>query len=929
MAISLLNRVDVAAFARRGTAAHAEKTLLSDHSRALTGGELSRVVARLVDDIRNTFTSPGGPLAIAAEGDALLIGWWAIIQSGHTVTIAEKSAEAVSVISRTELSGPEGEHLGLSELRFSVEELLSRQDDDSHAQSGFKFFDHDAASYVPFLHYAIPRALRATRPHRAIAFTAAVGNQTHGGHDASWLIATPLQPVLVESIIAGAWTVGVTVRLASNLASLSTYLDGNLPTVIIADLDSAESVLAKLPKLATELRLNIVVERSQLASIDAHAERLAQYAIENLWIRYVWVDPVLGYVALRELSESTWLPASTVAFAVAGPAEQYASDAGAGRLLVRTPQASQFPGPIQSFLNLYAGGWFDTGVIGQLGESGFVVNGTLNAGTIETSDRTAAEDERRATKFSLADLFERASKYRQDGIAIKAGDKSIDYRLFRKRVDALAISLEAKLNVKPGERVGLLSRNRPEFIELYWALNSIRAIFVPVNFRLKGPEVSYVLRDSGTTVLFYEPEYEELLSSIRAEHPDVRLIPLAQTPFEAATTSDDYDGLIATSLTDGGHRNWNDVDADDDTAATILYTAGTTGFPKGAVRTNRNVFWFAMTGSATASRYRPNVSQILSTPLFHVAGHEASMVGGLMNAAPLIVMRELNVDQLLDLIDREGVRMALFPPTVGLDVLRRLRAGSRKLDRLTHWISASAPLPAVLRDEALSYVPGVIFCNSLGMTEAGVLFRDQFQLGSTKPSNSIGRSLGTVATRIIDQEGRDVPQGEIGQIVIRSPQSINSYWCNERASAEATRDDWFNTGDLGRFSDAGDIEVMGRSKDMIISGGENVYSTEVENVLFSQSEIKEAAVFGIPHPHWGEAVVTAVVLEPGASLSEAQVIERCRAVMAHYKAPRRVFIRSSPLPRNSMGKVTKFDLQREYGDTSWEHERRKRVGESA
>lgn len=739
--------------------------------------------------------------------------------------------------------------------------------------------------------------------HRAGAFTAASGSILNGTGDARWLIALQLtQPHergVVDAVLGGAWATGSPIHLLRPDPDGSPWQEAfraHKPTALITDasaLDSAVSWLGDAEQAGLQ-RWTILLAPEKAHLVEA-LESDFKHLASAVHVQWVVADAWAGFVATRGWQQQYWRPAPTVGLAVSQ-----------GKLRLQSPQLVPQEPITASAGTVIEGSWLNTRLKATVELQGLLL------GELDTPEcPPAGSEDVTVCGFSLASLFGRASKYRPTAPAVRFDDERSTYAMLESRVMRLAAALRKVLGVRPGDRVALYSKNRPEFVELYWALNHLGAIFVPVNFRLKAPEVAYILRDSGAKLLFIEPDNDKMVGELAVDLPEVHTLQLPAVPASGLDSS--YESLIYIAQ---DFPIPEVVLQGDDAPSTILYTAGTTGLPKGAVRSNKNTFWFALTGPIVASLLRPDESHLLSTPMFHVAGHEAAMVGALLTASQLVILHEVRAEPFMQLAHEEKIAHLFVPPTIGLDLVRRLREGSTELDHLKYWNSASAPLPAVLRDEVFERLPRVVFRNSLGMTETGVLLRQAFLAGSTKPANTIGRPLGTVEVDILDEHGRPVASGEVGEIVVRTPQSVLRYWNNDAASEQATRGGWFHTGDLGLFDPEGDVQIMGRVKEMIITGGENVYSTEVENTLFAFTGVREAAVFGVPHPRWGEAVVAAVVPEPGVVLTEAQLIAHCRSRIAHYKAPLRVFL-TGALPRNSMGKVTKFQLQQDHEDQSW------------
>ncbi|HVA79650.1 MAG TPA: long-chain-fatty-acid--CoA ligase [Candidatus Binataceae bacterium] len=498
-------------------------------------------------------------------------------------------------------------------------------------------------------------------------------------------------------------------------------------------------------------------------------------------------------------------------------------------------------------------------------------------------------------------MMRRGARFHRQLTFLIDGENRLTFGDTLDRVDRLSRALAHDLGVRQGDRVAMLLHNRPEFIEIYWAVIELGAVIVPVNFRLQAREIAYILNDSGASILLAEPEFAEMFGTLRAEVPALREIVELGARFGLPSS---YETLIAASE---GPPPRPLIDERD--PCSLLYTAGTTGFPKGAIRTHKAVMWYSLLG---LQRVGPGSSYLAVPPMFHIGGQEVWIMLSAMRGGKIVLLRNFNPHEVLDAIERERISTAFIPPAIGIGMLHALREKPRDLSSLHNWLSASAPLPEHVRHEALEKLPGLRFSNGLGMTEAGGIAGLSGDDAMRKPSTCVGRPSPTVGIRIVGEDDHDLPLGEIGEIVIRSPQIVEGYWNKPEATAEANRNGWFHTGDAGCFDADGHLHVLDRIKDMVITGGENVYAAEVENVLFGMPEVLEAAIIGLPDPKWGEAVTAVVVLRPGQSVDEPTIISRSRQQLAHYKVPRRVIFVSA-LPRNAMGKVLKRDLRATYG----------------
>lgn len=510
----------------------------------------------------------------------------------------------------------------------------------------------------------------------------------------------------------------------------------------------------------------------------------------------------------------------------------------------------------------------------------------------------------RAGALDVGSMMRRGAHFHPQLPFLVDGDHRPSFGETLSRIDRLGAALSHSFGVKQGDRVGMIFHNRPEFIELYWAVVELGAVIVPINFRLQANEILYILNDSGASLLFAEPEHEPLFTDLRAGADKLRNIVLLSKKFKEPS---EYETLIAESAGEPPRPVIHERDA-----CSLLYTAGTTGFPKGAIRSHKAVMWYSLLG---LQRQGPGDSYLAVPPMFHIGGQEVWIMVSAMRGGKIVILGNFNPHEVLDVIERERISTAFIPPAIGIGMLEALREKPRDLSSLRNWVSASAPLPEQVRNEAIEKLPGLRFSNGLGMTEAGGVAGLGGDDVLRKPSTCVGRPSPTVGVRIVDEEDNDLPLGVTGEIVIRSPQIVEGYWNKPDASAEATRNGWFHTGDAGCFDEDGHLYVLDRVKDMVITGGENVYAAEVENVLFGMPEVLEAAIIGLPDEKWGEAVTAVVVARPGQPVTEKTVIDRCREAMAHYKAPRRVIF-TDVLPRNAMGKVLKRDLRASYGQNA-------------
>ncbi len=509
---------------------------------------------------------------------------------------------------------------------------------------------------------------------------------------------------------------------------------------------------------------------------------------------------------------------------------------------------------------------------------------------------------------SMADVPRYQARVRPDAEALWFEGRKTTFR----ELDALANQTANALiaaGVKPGDRIGVLAKGSDDFFILWLGAVKARACLNPVNWRLAPPEMAFILKDAGAMAVFVGEDYAGVLAAILPECGDVRLL----VQFEP------------------GHPRWTDfrswiadypatdpnLPAQDDDDVIQLYTSGTTGLPKGVMLTEKN--YGALIASATRqwARFEPTDSVLVVMPLFHVAGANMGMLS-LVQGSRAVVMREADPGKVLALIEQHAVRQVLLVPALINMVLQHPALATTDLSCLEMVYYGASPISEeVLRRAQVAF--GAELTQLYGATET-------IGLGTNLPPEAHrGRllracgvpSLG-VEVRVM-ADGRQVPPMEVGEIEIRSEGVMKGYWNRPEATAAAIdAEGWYKTGDAGFFDEDGYLFIHDRVKDMIVSGGENIYPAEVENALFSHPCVADAAVIGVPDERWGEAVKAIVVLRPGSPSDVAAIIAHCREHIAGYKTPKSVdFV--SVLPRNASGKVLRRELREPY----WKgHERR-------
>jgi acyl-CoA synthetase (AMP-forming)/AMP-acid ligase II len=498
---------------------------------------------------------------------------------------------------------------------------------------------------------------------------------------------------------------------------------------------------------------------------------------------------------------------------------------------------------------------------------------------------------------SLLDCAVRAYPHKE---ALVHGDRRVTYAELSHNVDSIAANL-LQMGIKKGSRVALLFYNSVELIESILAVFRTGGIAVPLNFRLTGRELEYIINNSGSEILIMGHQFAGVMGSIREQLDTIREVFCVGG--EGITGSRPYQELLTG---DGVGRASVAVEPDD--GCSILYTSGTTGFPKGALRSQHNVLWNSMV-SGMFYGLTPLSTYLGLPPMFHLAGFECTVLPTLWAGGRVVIMDAFEPQEVLELIEREKVTHAMFVPSMFI-VLMEQEMESYDLSSLKCWNSGTAPVPPDLVRRILDRYPEVDFRIGYGSTEAGVISALRHEDQKRKTA-CVGNPIFGQKVRVVDGEMRDLPQGEIGEIVCQSPMCIREYFNNPEATADTVKDGWLRTGDLGRYDEEGYLYIAGRVKDMIISGGENVYAVEVENILFDNPKVLEAAVIGLPHHKWGEMVSAVVVLKEGHEMTEDEAISHCRKYLAGYKCPKVVkFVQE--LPKNTYGKVLKAKLVEQF-----------------
>jgi fatty-acyl-CoA synthase len=508
-----------------------------------------------------------------------------------------------------------------------------------------------------------------------------------------------------------------------------------------------------------------------------------------------------------------------------------------------------------------------------------------------------------ARRQNWANQLARHALMQPDAVALRFLGHTTTWADLDRRVGSLASALSRR-GVGLGDRVLILMLNRTEFIESFLAANRLGAIAVPVNFRMTPPEIAFLVSDCQARVVVTESVLAKVATAVRDIDPTLATVIVA-----GAGTDDEvigYDDLIAEE----GAAGPDPIDIPNDSPALIMYTSGTTGRPKGAVLTHTNIAGQAMTNLFTIGADINRDVGFVGVPLFHIAGI-GNMITPLQLGLPTVLypLGAFDPGALLDVLEAEQVTSMFLVPAQWQAVVAEQRINPRKLVlRALSWGAAPAS-DTLLRDMAETF-PGTQIYAAFGQTEMSPVTCMLLAQDAIRKLGSVGKVIPTVAARVVDENMNDVPVGQVGEIVYRAPTLMAGYWNNPKATAEAFAGGWFHSGDLVRQDDEGYVWVVDRKKDMIISGGENIYCAEVENALAGHPTIVEVAVIGRADPKWGEVPVAVAAVHTDLDLADLD--EFLTERLARYKHPKALEIVDA-LPRNPAGKVLKTELRARFG----------------
>ncbi len=499
-------------------------------------------------------------------------------------------------------------------------------------------------------------------------------------------------------------------------------------------------------------------------------------------------------------------------------------------------------------------------------------------------------------------------------------DERYTFGDFFNKVDALAAQLQSELGLSNGDRVAIAMRNYPEWMIAFAAIVYAGGVPVPLNSWGQAAELAYGLKDSGSSIAFFDQQRFGYIES-QLEELNVKAV-VAKPESEIASPSYTFDALVEA----GQGQSANTVDVDSEDVGMIMYTSGTTGNPKGAVSTHRAVcqaiFNFELAANCAAmSDFEPIGKMLergfppkvlLAVPLFHVSGCHSVFFLSLRGGRPIVMMHKWDKIDALKLIEQERITMISAVPTMLVDLLDAPEWNNFDTNSMFGFGAGGAAQPPGLSDKIYKQLPDSFPGTGYGMTETNATGFAMSGAAYRENASSGGIITPIVESRIVDTEGNEVNTGEAGEIHLKTPTAVSGYWGKDDATKETFVDGWVITGDIGHQDENGFIYITDRIKDMVIRGGENIASLEVEGAALTHPAVEECAVFGLPHDKLGEELAIALVVKDGKDLNDEGLQSHIGEQLAKFKVPTRIFFEEQPLPRNATMKVLKKEIKEKY-----------------
>ncbi|MDR9459385.1 MAG: long-chain fatty acid--CoA ligase [Dehalococcoidia bacterium] len=523
-------------------------------------------------------------------------------------------------------------------------------------------------------------------------------------------------------------------------------------------------------------------------------------------------------------------------------------------------------------------------------------------------DKKAIE-EALGRRLLMGESLARNARKFPDKEALIYGETRLTYKQFNARVNQLAHAF-LDLGIKKGSKVAILAFNCNQFMESYFALGKIGAVAAPLNFRLHAEELSYIVNHCDAEAFIMGEVFVETVKGIQKDLSKVKnYISISDKPVEGMLH---FESWIAKYPDDEPL-----ILIDEDDPLFIMYTAGTTGRPKGAVLSHKNEIVMWMLGSIFVFT-EPGLGDVLNykafgaPPIFHLAAFGYCQFMFFLGATVVLPTEVFNPEYIMNTIEKERINTILLVPAMTFFLLQLPDMDKYDTSSLRVWASGAAILPTETRKQILKYFPNVKIFDLFGQTEMSPLVSGLRHSEAEGRDTSVGRALPFIEIRVVDSEDNDVPVGTVGEAIYRGPTVMKEYYKDPEATAEAMRGGWFHSGDLVRQDEEGFIYIVDRKKDMIITGAENVYPAEIEEVLYKHPKILECAVIGVHDQEWGESIKAIVVCKAGECMTEEEVVDYCKQHLASYKKPKSIDFMDA-LPRNPAGKVLKTELREKFG----------------
>ncbi|MDH5163916.1 o-succinylbenzoate--CoA ligase [Heyndrickxia oleronia] len=473
-----------------------------------------------------------------------------------------------------------------------------------------------------------------------------------------------------------------------------------------------------------------------------------------------------------------------------------------------------------------------------------------------------------------------------DRTAVITDNEKVSYKQLDRMIALAAQRIQEKLQGRKGERIAILSHNRLEYIVLLFAIAKAECVAVPLNIRLSAKELIFQLNDSGSRILYAEEDNAEFAASL-VEQSELEHLAFMEDVCEETQTNFAFERTI-----------------DEEAPYIICYTSGTTGKPKGAVLTQSNIFWNAVNNKLAIDLTSEDRCIVL-LPLFHIGGIGLFAFPALFSGGTIVIPGKFDPEKTLAMIEKYQVTVVMGVPTIHQALLTSPSFSTTDLSSVRWFYNGGAPCPRELIDAY--FERGFLFGQGFGMTETSPTLFMLSKEDAPRKRGSIGKPVLFSEYKLLDSEGEEVEKGAVGELAVRGPNIMKEYWNRADATKDALKDGWLLTGDLAKTDDEGFLFIVGRKKEMIISGGENIYPLEVEQVISQMEGIAEVAVVGNADPLWGEVPAAFIVKENGSALTEEAVIQHCQGNLAKYKIPKKVtFLKE--MPKNATGKIQKTKL---------------------